>query len=344
MRMKKSLVILTVAAVATLAARAQTGQVYAVNYNQPANSFGTINLSSGGFGQIASIGAAGISDIGYCPTNGMVYGISNQLYLVTFNETNGAITTVAKLTQQVQSLAFRPSDGALFGATARKLFTINPVSGKVIPVGDYGSATNLQNLNPTGQNIRFAQDNNLYVSNSRTNTDIYQINTATGTATWMGEAIGCPNVMLQNAGRNMYGVANLSSNRAELVSFDLSSFVVGGTNADGSIHQITYSATGAGTNFPVNVVFSGSGASSGGSEGQASAPQLSYSSFYANGSSQFVVSWQSVANQTYQLQSTTNLRSGSWTSVGGSLTGNGAMMSVTNITSGVPVCFFRLAL
>jgi len=345
--MKKTLALLSLVAVAAagMTARAQSNVVFAVNCNQPTNSFGTINLSSGSFTKIASIGAAGINDIAYCPTNGMLYGISNQSVLVTINETNGAMTTVASLSQQVQSLAFRPGDGALFGATARKLFTINPVTGKVIPVGDYGSVPNLQNLSPTGQNIRFAQDGNLYVSNTRTNTDIYQISTSTGTATWMGEAVGCPNVMLQNAGQMMYGVANLGSNRAELVSFNLAGFVVGGTNADGSTHQITFTVTGAGTNFPANFVFSGSGSqTSGGAVNQLPAPQLSCATVHVNGGNQFVVSWQSVASQAYQLECTTNLAHAAWANVGSSMTGNGGVMSVTNSMSGVPQCFFRLAM
>jgi hypothetical protein len=42
-----------------------------------------------------------------------------------------------------------------------------------------------------------------------------------------------------------------------LVSFDLSSFVDGGTNADGSIHQITVNMVGSGDQFPINFNFSG---------------------------------------------------------------------------------------
>jgi hypothetical protein len=42
-----------------------------------------------------------------------------------------------------------------------------------------------------------------------------------------------------------------------LVSFDLSSFVDGGTNADGSIHQISVTMVGAGGDFPINFNFSG---------------------------------------------------------------------------------------
>src|SRR5208283_3361746 len=42
-----------------------------------------------------------------------------------------------------------------------------------------------------------------------------------------------------------------------LMAFNLSSFVVGGTNANGSTHQITLNLVGAGTNFPANFNFSG---------------------------------------------------------------------------------------
>lgn len=329
-------------AAASVTAPAQTN-VFAVNYNQPTNSFGTINLSSGSFTRVAYIGKAGINDIAWCPTNGLVYGISNQSVLVKINETNGAITAVTGLSQNVQSLAFRSSDGALFGASATKLFTINPLTGKTTPVGGYG---NPPKFSKAGQNIRFAQDGNLYVSNTGTNTDIYQINTSTGAATWMGEATGCPNVMLQNAGQNMYGVANLSSNRAELVSFNLSSFVVGGTNANGSTHQITFSPAGAGTNFPANFVFSGSTPPLGSVSQPAvpAAPLLSCACAYAHGANQFVVSWRSVANQSYQLLCKTNLVGGIWTPVGAALTGTGGTMSVTNNMSNMPKCYFRLEL
>jgi len=240
-------------------ARAQNSVVYAAEYNQPTNRFGTINLLNGNFTMIASIGNALINDIAYCPTNGVVYGISNSTTLVTFNKTNGAITKVANLSVSgIESMAFRPSDGVLFGATQSKLYTINPANGTATSVGSYGSP---RNLGTTGQNIRFAQDGNLYVSNTSTNTDIYRISTSTGAATWMGEAIGYPYLMLQNGSQYMYGVfVNLGTGTdsyPELANFDLTSFVAGGTNADGSTHQITLTLVGAGTNFPANVVFSG---------------------------------------------------------------------------------------
>jgi hypothetical protein len=233
--------------------------VYAVEFNQSTNRFGTIDLLNGNFTRISSIGKALINDIAYCPTNGTLYGISNSSVLVTFNKTSGAITKVANLSVSgIQSLAFRPSNGTLFGATQTGLYRINPVTGMATPVGSYGSP---RKLGSTGQNIRFAQDGNLYVSNTSTNTDIYRINTATGAATWMGEAVGYPYLMLMNASSNMYGVfINLgSSGKAfpRLAAFDPSSFVNGGTNANGSTHQITIKLVGAGTNFPANFNFSG---------------------------------------------------------------------------------------
>ncbi len=238
---------------------AQSTVVYAAEYNQSTNLFGTIDLVSGNFTRIASLGKSLINDIAYCPTNGMVYGISNSLVLVTFNKTNGTVTPVTNLSVTgIQSLAFRPSDGALFGASQSALYTVNPTTGKATSVGNYGSPTN---LNSKGQNIRFAQDGNLYVSNTSTNTDIYRINTSSGAATWMGEAVGYPYLMLENASSNMYSVfINLGSatnQTPKLVSFNLTSFVVGGTNANGSTHQITVNLVGAGTNFPPNFNFSG---------------------------------------------------------------------------------------
>ena len=253
------MLILMAAGSFATSARAQSNIVYAVEYNQSTNLFGTINLFNGSFTRISSIGGAVVNDIAYCPTNGVLYGISNSTTLVTFDKTNGAMTRVAALSVSgIESLAFRPSDGALFGATRNRLYTINLTNGTATSVGLYGSA---HNLGSTGQNIRFAQDGNLYVSNTSTNTDIYLVSTSNGSATWMGEAIGFPYLILENGAQNMYGVyINLGSSTNPLpvlTAFDLSSFVVGGTNADGSTHRVTVNLVGAGTSFPANFNFSG---------------------------------------------------------------------------------------
>ena len=248
-----------------MSARAQSNLVYACEYNLTTNRFGRVDLLNGKFTQISSIGGTLVNDVAYCPTNGMLYGITNTTYLVTFNKTSGAITRVGSMgaNNAIESLAFRPSDGRLFGASHTGLFTINPATGAATSVGNFGSASNLNTGGKMGQNIRFAKDGNLYVSNTSTNTDMYRINTTNGAATWMGEAVGYAYLMLQNACSNMYGVfINLGSGASNatpvLAAFDLSSFVVGGTNANGSTHQITVNIVGAGTNFPPNFNFSGS--------------------------------------------------------------------------------------
>jgi hypothetical protein len=101
-----------------MSARAQSNVVYAVEYNQSTNRFGTIDLLNGSFTKISSIGKTMINDIAYCPTNGTLYGISNTASLVMFNKTNGTIISVAAFNvKNIESLAFRYSDGLLFAAT-----------------------------------------------------------------------------------------------------------------------------------------------------------------------------------------------------------------------------------
>ena len=256
---RATLILVTAASLAA-SARAQSNLVYAVEFNQSNNRFGTINLLNGNFTQIATIGNVLINDIAYCPVDGTLYGIQNSSTLVTFNKTTGDITNVANFSVGgIESIAFRYSDGVLFGATQSGLYTIDPATGNATYVGSFN---NPPNLNGQGQNIRFAQDGKLYVSNTSQNTDIYQIDTTSGSATWVGEAVGIPYLMLMNGDNYMYGVyisLGASPNAGpELVSFDLSSFAAGGTNADGSIHQISISMVGAGTNFPINFIFSGS--------------------------------------------------------------------------------------
>jgi hypothetical protein len=248
----------------TMSARAQN-DVYAVEFLGN-NSFGTINLMNGTFTQISSLSGT-YNDIAYAP-DGSLFGLyNNGASLVTFNNTNGAVTQVAPLSVPgIESIAFRPSDGVLFGvglsvigAPQDGLYTIDPTTGQTTLVGGFGNAYNL--FNPYPQNIRFDSDGNLYLSNTSGNTDIYRVNTDNGNATLVGEVTGYPDLILENGSQYMYGVSIPSINGADaqpvLVSFDLSSFVDGGTNADGSIHQISVTMVGAGGDFPINFNFSG---------------------------------------------------------------------------------------
>jgi hypothetical protein len=87
------------------------------------------------------------------------------------------------------------------------------------------------------------------------------VNTDTGSATFEGEVEGYSDMVLENGSQYMYGVSIPSINGADsqpvLLSFNLGSFVNGGTNADGSINQISVTMVGSGADFPVNYNFSG---------------------------------------------------------------------------------------
>ena len=238
-----------------LSARAQNN-VYAVEFLGN-NRFGTINLMNGTFTEISSLSGT-YNDIAYAP-DGSLFGLyNNGASLVTFDKTTGAATPVASLGGSgIESIAFNPNNGALFGASESGLYTIDPTTGQASYIGDFGS--------PYGcnlwQNIRFDSDGNLYLSNTGDNTDIYQVNTNTGSATFEGEVEGYADLILENGSQYMYGVSIPSINGANaqpvLVSFDLGSFVAGGTNADGSINQISVTMVGSGGDFPVNFNFSG---------------------------------------------------------------------------------------
>jgi hypothetical protein len=212
---------------------------------------------NGTFTEISSLSGT-YNDIAYAP-DGSLFGLyNNGASLVTFDKTTGAATPVASLGGSgIESIAFNPNNGVLFGASESGLYTIDPTTGQASYIGDFGS--------PYGcnlwQNIRFDSDGNLYLSNTSGNTDIYRVNTDNGSATFVGEVTGYANLILENGSQYMYGVSIPSINGAAaapvLVSFDLSSFVDGGTNADGSIHQISVTMVGAGGDFPINFNFSG---------------------------------------------------------------------------------------
>ena len=333
----KTLLAILSACNMTLSASAQN-DVYAVEFGQSDNRFGTMNLLTGRFSQIASLGGAMINDIAYSPVNGTLYGINNATDLVTFDETNGTMTVVATMSVSgIQSIAFRPGDGALFGATQSALYTIDPVTGQATLVGAFGGA---YNLGSSGQNIRFAQDGNLYVSNTSANTDIYRVSQTDGSAVWVGEVNGFPNLILENGGQYLYGVSIAvgapGGTQPELLSFDLSSFVDGGTNADGSVHQITFTMVGAGPHFPDNFNFSGTVPSQAPTFTPFSA--VSLSPIQPDGSLQVAVS--GIVGQTYVIQASTNLVQ--WTAYSTNVTDSTGLITVVvpNAKSS-PRCFFR---
>jgi hypothetical protein len=321
-----------------LSARAQN-DVFAVEFNTGDNGFGTINLMNGDFTQISDLGGTLYNDIAYAP-DGTLYGLANNgASLVTFDKTTGDVTPVASLGGSgIESIAFNPNNGVLFGASESGLYTIDPTTGQASYVGDFGS--------PYGcnlwQNIRFDSDGNLYLSNTGdgSGTDIYQVNTDTGTATFEGEAEGYADLILENGSQYMYGVSIPSINGAAappvLVSFDLSSFVAGGTNADGSINQISVAMVGSGNQFPINFNFSGNVPN----PLPVNIPNASTVSIALQPDGSPAITLSGNTNQTYVLQASFDLHN--WTSLSTNLTdANGLFTFVDSDAKNYPSRYYR---
>jgi hypothetical protein len=340
--MKKSrmlFVVGTLLAVGSLvlSARAQN-DVYAVEFNTGDNGFGIINLMNGDFTQIADLGSTLYNDIAYAP-DGTLYGLANNgASLVTFDSTTGDVTPVASLGGSgIESIAFNPNNGVLFGASESGLYTIDPTTGQTSYIGDFGS--------PYGcnlwQNIRFDSDGNLYLSNTgdSTGTDLYQVNTNTGSATFVGEVDGYSDLILENGSQYMYGVSIPSINGADaqpvLVSFDLGTFVAGGTNADGSIHQIAVTMVGSGGDFPVNFNFSGNVPN----PLPANIPDASTVSIAATPNGPAITLSGSL-DQTYVIEASFDMHN--WTAISTNLTdANGLFTFVDSDATSYPSRFYR---
>ena len=317
-----------------MSARAQN-DVYAVEFNTGDNGFGIINLMNGDFTQISDLGSTLYNDIAYAP-DGTLFGIANNgSSLVTFDSTNGAVTTVASLeVPGLESIAYAP-DGTLFGAAQSGLYTIDPTTGASTFIGSFGDPYNL-NL---AQNIRFDSDGNLYLSNTGDNTDIYQVNTNTGSATFVGEVDGYSDLILENGSQYMYGVSIPSINGADaqpvLVSFDLGSFVNGGTNADGSIHQIPVTMVGAGGDFLLNFIFSGNVPN----PLPVNIPDACTISIAATPDGP-AITLSGSTNQTYVLEASFDLHN--WTSISTNMTdSNGLFTFVDTDATSYPSRFYR---
>ena len=231
-------------------------QVYAMEFNQANNLFGTINLLTGNFTQLGTEGSTLFNDVA-AATNGNLYGIINSTSLVTLNTANGTVlTTVNFNVGGIESLAIAPG-GTLYGASQSALYTINPINGHATLVGSFNNSI----LGSSGQNIRFASDGNLYDTDggvNAQNTDLFQISTVNGHATLVGVVTNFPGLCLENSGAQMYGagiaLGSASSLVQDLVGIDLSSLKPGGTNLDGSPLNVSYNLLTA--NFPNNYNFS----------------------------------------------------------------------------------------
>ena len=237
--------------------KASAQAVYAMEFNQGNNLFGTISLLDGSFTALGSEGGTLFNDIAATP-GGTLYGIVSSSTLVTLNTANGAVVDSVNFSVSgIESLALSP-DGTLYGASQTALYTIDPSSGDVSLVGSFDNSL----LNNAGQNIRFNLDGNLYDTDgggSSQNTDLFQISLTTGAASTIGVIDNVPGLCLANAGQMMYGVGiqlgSASTPVPELIGIDLNTIASGGTNADGSLASLPVEVVDK--TFPNNYNLSG---------------------------------------------------------------------------------------
>jgi hypothetical protein len=161
--------------------RAASPTVYGSAYTGPngAATLYNINPNTGG---ATSIGAIGFNQVGGIDFNssGILYGVGKRVsggvqVLLQINPTTGAGTEVGAttLTNDVQDIAFRNSDGALYGYSGGNIYTFNLTTGVATSLtpGNVGDGF------PSGNGLAFSPFDTLYKAD---NNYLWTINQSTG--------------------------------------------------------------------------------------------------------------------------------------------------------------------
>ena len=138
--------------------------------------FGTIDPNTGAVTTIGAPLTGYGHDITVSPA-GLVYAIVDG-DLLSIDKSTGVGSTIGALPTDAGSLAFR-SDGTLFVATHTALYTVDPLTVGATLLGPMGLPAN-------ADNIRFDGSGNLYVMSAESNSGLYSLNTATGSASFIG--------------------------------------------------------------------------------------------------------------------------------------------------------------
>ena len=125
---------------------------------------------------------------------------------------------------------------------------------------------------------------------------------------------------------------------------------VGGENASALLSPVILSTTATNTSDAGKYPITAGGATAAnytiqyvnGTLQAFSAPQVAGASVNVNGTQQYVVSYPTIAGQTYQLEYTYDLVTPKWTSLGTPFAGIDGIVAVTNSISASPQCFFRV--
>ena len=249
-----------------------TMNVFAASFPNGEPALSIIDLTTGALTPFGTVAYGGtVNDIAANPVTGQLYGLSGST-LFTINTTTsiGSVQTLSStgMNGGMESLAF-DSAGNLFIATQSSLYRYNLESNAAAAVGTgYGNA--LQ-LGATGQNIRF-NGATLYLTNTdpdNNDTDLYSINTASGSASFVGSIVGHAALTLGNYGDHMYGSSTPAIGRLtyDLVDFGTTVTATMGDNPDFGtpgepaqellVNHTSVLSGSTSSTFPQNVNFSG---------------------------------------------------------------------------------------
>jgi hypothetical protein len=148
------------------------------------SSFYQINPNTGAATLVGSIGFNRVGAMDFS-SSGTLYAVGQDgsgPNLLTINIATGTGTKIATITgtdgSHFQDIAFRPSDGVLFGYADGDIYTINRTTGVATFIGSTG-------IFPDGNGLAFSSANVLYLSNDSGGGlgTLYSINQANGSQT-----------------------------------------------------------------------------------------------------------------------------------------------------------------
>jgi hypothetical protein len=154
--------------------------IYGAAFNGPNGSARLYSISptTGAFALVGFIGFSTVSALATGPDGFTLYGVGSDgtnFDLIAINRFSGNAAAIGPtgLSGPFQDIAFRPSDGKLFGYSGGSIYTINTTTGAATFVGDTGNF-------PLGNALAFSATNILYTANER---ELDIVNQSTGALT-----------------------------------------------------------------------------------------------------------------------------------------------------------------
>jgi hypothetical protein len=153
--------------------------LYGAAFNGPGSArLYTISPTTGAFALVGFIGFSTVSALATGPDGFTLYGVGfdgTNFDLLAINRFSGHGSAIGPtgVDGPFQDIAFRPSDGKLFGYNGGSIYTINTTTGAATLVGNTGNF-------PLGNALAFSPGNILYTANER---ELDIVNQSTGALT-----------------------------------------------------------------------------------------------------------------------------------------------------------------